>query len=557
MSLDAEAAALDAQFREGLFWEAPSDQNLIAFQAASRARELARTDVRHRFIVVIPVADRPQQLSACLDSLHQLGCLYGYGGKQHLVSVLIADDSFAPENIRHHRQLAAHYAALGLATEYFGLEEQASLRAEIPAERRAALAGVLGVGEGAHKGASAMRNLVYLRLAARVDEHTLCYFIDSDQTFQVRIQTSEGERDVYAIDYFYQLDRIFSHTNTLVLTGKVVGDPPVSPAVMAANFLADVQGFLQQISPLPPQAPCQFHAPPATADEAAYHDMATLFGFADQRAAFSYACPLCGQRGQHTNADALAHFASQLSGFFYGEHPTRKSRYQYQDALESLQAARTVYTGNYCFKPEAPGYFALGYFVPFAGLRLRMAGPVLGRIMKRELGSRFASANLPMLHARTLNAGGALEFRPGIAVTDERVDLSGEQERQFYGDVMLFCIEKLVAMGYPQQTPEQDQITEIYQTTRQDMANLYAEKRSLVMARLSELQTEISRAPLPQPVAMQFQHFIDNITHNFGNASPGYALIAQRAEQRKVEMIAAIAHYLGDRVAWEGCVQAS
>lgn len=542
MSLAAEAAALEQRF-----WEAPGDQQLQAFQAASRAREQARTDARHRFIVVIPVADRPQQLAACLDSLHQLGRLYGYGGETGLVSVLVADDSIDLQNIQRHQQLAARYTALGLATEYFGLDEQRALLAEIPAARRTKLAGVLGVVEGGHKGASATRNLVYLHLTRQVDARTLCYFIDSDQTFQVRIQTSEGERDVYALDYFYQLDRIFSATDVQVLTGKVVGDPPVSPSVMAANFLADVLGFLQQFNDLSADAVCQFHAPSKMVDEAAYHDMASLFGFADQRSAFSYACPLCGQ---HTNADALAHFASQLARFFYGEHPTRKSRYQYQDALASLQAARTVYTGNYCFRPEA-----LRYFVPFADLRLRMAGPVMGRILKNELGRRFVSANLPMLHARTLNAADTPEFRPGIVAKAERVDLSGELERQFYGDVMLFSIEKLIALGYPNQLPTSSQITDIYQTTRQDMATLYAEKRALAMARLSQLQAAMPGLACPQTIAMQFQQFTDNIRRNFGPASPGHALIEQRASQRQQEMLSAIARYLGDRQAWETAIE--
>lgn len=543
MSLDAEAAALEKQF-----WATRETRHLEAFQAASRTRERLSTDARHRFIVVIPLADRPQQLAACLDSLHQLSRLYGFGGKEAgIVSVLIADDSKEPENIQRHQQLATRYHALGLATDYFGLLEQAALRAEISPDHCAALTGVLGVDEGAHKGASAMRNLVYLKLAAQADEHTLCYFIDSDQTFQVRLAMPNGERDVYAIDYFYQLDRIFSATDTLLLTGKVVGDPPVSPAVMAANFLADVVNFLQTVAKINPQDCCAFHTTSASANDAAYHDMARLFGFEENPDVFSYACPL---RGQHSNADVLKYFASHLHGFFHGEHPTRKSRYEYADPLASLQAARTVYTGNYCFRAQA-----LKYFIPFASLKLRMAGPVLGRILKAELGDRFVSVNLPMLHARTLNAGDAYEFRPGVAEKEGDIDLSGELERQFYGDVMLFSIGKLTALGYPKENAENYPIAEIIQTTQQEMAGLYAEKRALVMARLKKLAILMRDTACSETVHTQLQSFVDNIAKNFGNASPGYAKIEQHAAQRQTEMIKAVAHYGKDKKTWEAALQ--
>ena len=47
-----------------------------------------------------------------------------------------------------------------------------------------------------------------------------------------------------------------------------------------------------------------------------------------------------------------------------------------------------------------------------------------------------------MLHNRTVESGGQSEFRPGIETTRATIDMSGEFERQFYGDVMLFSVEK-------------------------------------------------------------------------------------------------------------------
>jgi hypothetical protein len=500
---------------------------------------------RHRFVVVVPVADRPQQLAACLDSLLELCRLYGCGSEAgDRVTVLIADDSCEADNIQRHKQLAARCNAQGVHTDYFGLEEQQALLGRIQPDRRAALAGVLGEGRMGHKGASAMRNIVYLRLAAMADDRTLFWFIDSDQTFQVRMNTPEGERDAYAIDYFRELERIFSTTDALVVTGKVVGDPPVSPSVMAANFLADVEAFLHTLAGLDLQDPCCFHVHSASADDAAYHDMASLFGFAERTEVFNYPCPL---HGDHTNADALAHFARQLNGFFHGEHPTRKSRYEHQDALVSLKPARTVYTGNYCFRPEA-----LRYFIPFASLKLRMAGPVLGRLLKQELGKLFVSANLPMLHARTLNAGEHYEFRPGVDRQDDAIDLSGELERQFYGDVMLFTIEKLAALGYPAQIPDDGQIAQAYDETLQEIARQYAAKREQIDVRLQHLSGLVRAGGRWQEAAgAQFARFLANIERNFGAASSGYAAIEGNAGARRQEMLRAIGGYPQERNAWE------
>jgi hypothetical protein len=53
----------------------------------------------------------------------------------------------------------------------------------------------------------------------------------------VKVATAQGDRDVYAMNFLAQIDAIFGATDAEVLTGKVVGDPPVSPAVMAGNFL--------------------------------------------------------------------------------------------------------------------------------------------------------------------------------------------------------------------------------------------------------------------------------------------------------------------------------
>ena len=65
-----------------------------------------------------------------------------------------------------------------------------------------------------------------------------------------------------------------------------------------------------------------------------------------------------------------------------------------------------------------------------------------------------------MLHSRTIEQTGQSEFRPGIERGHDRIDLSGEYERQFYGDVMLFSIEDLIEQGFPHQVPGQRRIAE-------------------------------------------------------------------------------------------------
>jgi len=406
------------------------------FRQLEQIYAASKQDERYSFIVIIPVADRPQHLDSCLHSLLSLCENFNYGGLENQtynkVQVLIADDSKYEKNIHEHRQIAEKITQKGLHTVYFGQQEQVDQLQQLTEETREQLSHILGEIEFSafyHKGASIMRNITYLKLneMSRDLDHLLFYFIDSDQEFRVKSQSVQGEQDVYAINYFYHLDQIFSNNDISLLTGKVVGDPPVSPAVMAGNFLDDVTGFLQQMSEIDPQHSCQFHnSSRNNVDDASYHDMADLFGFKAVAESYMYHCTI---EGKHNHNQCFNNFSEKLNRFFYGEHPTRKSFYQHENLKDTIRPARTVYTGNYIFKPQA-----LAYFIPFATLRLRMAGPVLGRIIKSEIADRFVSANLPMLHKRTVEDIGQSEFRPGVNKKQSIIDLSEEFERQFYGE---------------------------------------------------------------------------------------------------------------------------
>ncbi|MDP3125001.1 MAG: hypothetical protein Q8M84_05140, partial [Thiobacillus sp.] len=417
-SLDEQIAAQHAVIArfETALWEGGFNAALLpAYQSAWRRLETLlakRDDPRHHFVIVIPVADSPAQLQRCLASLIELCRAFGYGGMKDgyfsKVSVLLADDSESTETIAVNQALVGEFTAKGLAIEYFGLSEQLALLATLPDLDLGYIIGNTPREAFGHKGQAIMRNLAYLHLAQRTqaDARTLIYTLDADQQFKVNVDTEEGDGDVCAVNFFAQLDAIFSTTDADVLTGKVVGDPPVSPAVMAATFLDDVAGFLQEMAASDPAQPYYQNAANTSEVDAAYHDMAGLFGFENPAAAYRYRCSL---PGAPSNADCFGDFARRLKSFFHGEHPTRITWYRHQPALDSVQPARTVYTGNYVFRPRA-----LQWFIPFAPLRLRMSGPTLGRLMKAELGARFISANLPMLHTRTLGATGAAEFRPGV-----------------------------------------------------------------------------------------------------------------------------------------------
>ncbi|HQT30655.1 MAG TPA: hypothetical protein PLE48_06370 [Thiobacillus sp.] len=566
-SLDEQIAAQHAAIArfETALWENGFNAALLpSYQSAWRRLETLlakRNDPRHRFILVIPVADSPVQLQRCLDSLLELCRAFAYGGMQDgyfsKIAVLLADDSHTPEGIAAHRTLACDFDAKGLTIEYFGLSEQLALLDRLDSPELGHIIGNAPREAFGRKGQAIMRNIAWLHLAQRIkdDDRTLIYTLDADQQFKVKVDTAEGDSDVCAINFFAQLDAIFSTTDAEVLTGKVVGDPPVSPAVMAGTFLDDVAAFLQEMAASNPAQPYRREAANPKAD-AAYHDMAGLFGFEHSADAYRYRCRL---PGEPSNADCFADFARRLKRFFHGEHLTRITGYRHQPARDSVLPARTVYTGNYVFRPRA-----LQWFIPFAPLRLRMSGPTLGRLMKAGLGPRFVCANLPMLHTRTLDASGAAEFRPGVVTVADQIDLADEFERQFFGDVMLFTVEQLTALGFPQQALPHETLAATLDAMQVGMAQTYRARQDKIVATfaaLIRLLDELTHGwQLPQQAASltHFRMFLDNIQRNFGADSTGHARIASPANWQawRQRQLAALTRLPADRCVWNQALAA-
>ena len=568
----AERRSAVAELEQAL-WAGGLNLSLLAdYQAACRNLETlianGDNDNRHRFIIVIPVADRPRQLRCCLDSLLELCQTFRYGGQDNgsyrKVSVLIADDSKDHRCMAETRKIARQFSRLGITTEYFGIDEQLAVVASLSQADQANLAGILGSARRdafSHKGHAITRNITYLKLAstplAAPDDRLLIYTVDSDQEFKVKIGAADGDKEVCAVNFLYHLDRIFDQTDALVLTGKVVGDPPVSPSVMAGNFLEDVIGLLQQMATVAPASSCQHHQSIDRREgEASYHDMADLFGFKPASEAFQYRCPLTGV---HSEGDCFDDFSARLNSFFYGEHPTRISYYRHDELTLTVQPARTVYAGNYVFRPAA-----LNYFIPFAPLRLRMSGPTLGRLIKSEISQRFVSANLPMLHKRTVSGTGQSEFRPGVRAETAAIELCDEFERQFHGDVMLFSIERLTALGYPENTHDEEAIATTLATVRAEMRVKYDAMRRDIVAKHHRLQSLLddpahwwNQSARHAAAMKQFRFFADNIAHNFGEDSPCHALLDSTANWKRwqAKLLEAILRYPEERRAWAAALQ--
>jgi len=558
--------AVIAKF-ETLLWKNGFDASLLpSYQSAWRRLEAliaARgDDRRHHFVLVIPVADSPAQLRRCLASLLELCRTYGYGGLQggyfHKISVLLADDTESPELITANQALVREFDARGLAIDYFGLAEQLVLLDSLAGIDLGSIVGNAPRAAFGHKGQAMMRNIAYLKLAQlqKADSPLLFYTLDADQQFKVKVDTADGGADVYAVNFFAQLDAIFSTTDADVLTGKVVGDPPVSPAVMAGNFLDDVAGFLLEMAASDPAQPYRLHAANTSDVDAAYHDMAGLFGFDNPTDAYRFRCTL---DGAPSHADCFGDFAQRLKRFFHGEHPTRITWYRHQPPLDSVQPARTVYTGNYVFRPQA-----LNWFIPFAPLRLRMSGPTLGRLMKAELGNKFISANLPMLHTRTLDATGEAEFRPGVVTEADTIDLADEFERQFYGDVMLFSVERLTALGFPQQILTSETLAATLDAVHADITRQYRSRHVEIVNKLGALTRMLNdpahwwHAPGHAGALTHFRAFLDNMQRNFGADSPSHARIASTENRQHwhQRQLAALARFHTDRCVWDQALAA-
>lgn len=519
-------------------------------------------DDRYHFILSIPVADRPQHLQTCLESIYQICRLYGYGGNSSgyydKVKIIVAEDSRDEKNIRRHIDLVDEYRQKGLQVFHLGQSEQYELLQAIPQQERKRLGNILTTQTKERfylKGQAANRNLSYLKFLQLTENkhNTLYYLVDSDQSFCVKRETETGKETVYALNYFHYINKIFCNTDTLMLTGKLVGDPPVSPSVMAANFLDDVTAFFATLAETRGSQSCRFHGlSEQRAGDASYHDMANLFGFENKNRPFTYRCQL---EGEHNHEACLRSFAKRLNTFFFGEHLTRKTIFSYTNGFSELTPARTIYPGNYIVN-----YEGLKYIIPFGNLRLRMSGPTAGRLIQAEIKERFTSVNLPMLHGRTTQDNLTDDFRPGVALEQEKIDLSNEFERQFFGDLMLFSVVEITAKADVNQPFLKDVLVSVIDHKEIELLELYQQKHDAILDKnrlLNELIFDSGHWWLNSPeltgALRQIKSFISNIELNFGDQSLAYRQIQSEEHrgQRKKQIVDALMSYRAERDAWD------
>jgi len=285
--------------------------------------------------------------------------------------------------------------------------------------------------------------------------------------------------------------------------------------------------------------------------------MARLFGFENAPATFPYSCRLTGE---HDHGACLTDFAQRLNAFFFGEHLTRKTWFSYGKGYTELSPARTIYPGNYIVN-----YAGLKYIIPFGHLRLRMSGPTAGRLIAAEIGPRFASFNMPNLHRRTTEAGLADDFRPGVELAQQGIDLSNEFERQFFGDLMLFSTEVLVKKADVSKPFAQDVIEALVEQKEAELLALYQQKHDAIVEKNRQLNALVFeadhwwlRTPELKQALRQVRAFIDNIDRNFGAQALAWRQIrsaehraarrAQAADRRSLDGLPRRARCMGQPV---------
>lgn len=533
---------------------------------------LSPDDRRHQFLIVIPVADRPVMLRNCLAGIAEQCRLFQYGRSAdradgfpayRKVRVFVFDDSRDRTNMNRIRESASDMNAAGLETRYIGLSEQTEILSSIPDELKHCSSMLLGAPESRnrpHKGPSVVRNIACLYLFSMMNEfheNPLVYFIDSDEEFRISISGQDGARHIHFINYFYWLDRIFSTGTVDVLTGKVVGDPPVSPSVMINTFLGDLISFFERIAGADIHDPCIFHGESAHREFAAeYHDMGKLFGYKERQMPQAYQCSL---ETPHSLLECFTDFSEKAAGFFYGQHPTREQFYNHTGAFSLTDPARTVYTGNYIFNKRG-----FRHFIPFAGLRLRMAGPAFGRILRATIGGKFVSANLPLLHRRTIPEQNTTEHRSGLIRNQDTLDLSEEFCRQFWGDVMLFSMESLVGSGYPDRTLDRTEIAGVVGHVLNTINGLYLEHQANAASKLASLREFLSAPSLwwnrhdeTKVAVRNLELFSSLCVQNFGPDSAAMALISEQITEgsQKDRIIDAIHTFSKDKACWSNLLE--
>ncbi len=193
-----------------------------------------------------------------------------------------------------------------------------------------------------------------------------------------------------------------------------------------------------------------------------------------------------------------------------------------------------------------------------------MAGPTLGRILRTRIREGFVSANLPLLHRRTIAEKNIHEFRRGLKHEDDTLDLSEEFHRQFWGDIMLFSIDALAESGYPDQETGRRRITDTVKSTLDNLWDIYRQQQADSVEKLRRIRHCMSgplhwwnnHAPAEDSVK-RLQLFCSFVEHNFGPNSGSMKKLAEEISRgdRTRMIIDAICSFPEDDRAWNNVLK--
>ncbi len=164
-----------------------------------------------------------------------------------------------------------------------------------------------------------------------------------------------------------------------------------------------------------------------------------------------------------------------------------------------------------------------------------------------------------MLHKRTVAGTAQAEFRPGIRVAAKTVDFGGEFERQFYGDVMLFAVDRLTALGYPQQSVDTRIVAETIDVVRSEMLDRYNARHNAIRARLAQAEALLrdpgywwNLSSAHTAAVDDFAAFFANVAGNFAADSRVCLCIndQQSWDRWRDKLIDAADRYPGDCHTW-------
>ena len=122
---------------------------------------------------------------------------------------------------------------------------------------------------------------------------------------------------------------------------------------------------------------------------------------------------------------------------------------------------------------------------------------------------------------------------------------------------MLFTMEKLTAMGYPQQSLAREFVAQELEATHASLQQQYREKRQFIVEKLNLLQALVrqpenwwNRSAAYAEALAGFHAFMDNIALNFGDRALDALNSPANNARRHAEIVAAILHYEEDARAW-------